>query len=741
MARVQLSLGDNWLSEVDNSVRPLAESFAMKLMTDDTAPGLHIEPMKNPADSRVRTGRVNDFWRAVMFKVTSEHGALYFIEKVYPHDKANEIAPRLTMNVNPVTGVPQCIELAPTELPVPPSYVQREFADNGVKPEEKVSFLSAWGSTVERLVSELGFAEDVAQLAMDCTDQDQIIDLAERVSGLPSDMLLSLGAGHPISEVRDEFELDDAQEFIKSLEDETEGPGVDLTSDEALVKAAQRTLSKAQFTLVEGEDELARVIEAGDFGAWRVFLHPTQRNYVDAQYGGAARLSGGAGTGKTVVLLHRAARLHRSNPEARIVLTTYNKTLAQMLADNLLQLDNTLPLVEGVGEPGMLVRGVDALAAAVLRDADSAELAKVSQELLGRIYSTKTQPSGDGLWNVAASALPSETDERIANASFLRSEYENVILARGISTQSEYRRVRRPGRGIALDRGRRDSVWKAIEAYQLSAGDAFSFAERLALATAYLQATQTHVADHVLVDEGQDFSATHWGFVRALVAPGPNDIYIAEDANQRIYAQKIVLGHYGIPIVGRSRRLSLNYRTTQQNLKYAVGILEGAEFEDLEGEGVDGSRIISARFGPEPKLIKSSHLGDAVEQTVQLIAGWREVDGDTLQSIAVLLPKRVQADKLEVALAAAGIKAKFIESNTVGDPGVIQLMTMHRSKGMEFSRVILFRQGDLLGDLGVGSGGMAREDASDEQKEQEIRNRSLVYVASTRARDELVIVE
>ena len=754
MSSPQVQVDKNWMSELDKSVVPAAQGFLAKLMTDDTLPGLHIEPMKNPADPRVRTARVNDFWRAVMFKITTAHGVMYFVHKIYPHDKANDIAPTLTFSVNPVTGTPQFVVLEPTPGVEGGSGFGGSDVGAGARAGARAAgsdeptqppFLSAWNNTTQGLVENLGFAPDVAQRAMACTSENDVIELAALINTVHSDMLLSLATGTPISEVRIEFGLDAAQEFIDELKKDAPDNHVDFASDEVIVKATHTPLTKAQFTLIDGQDELKKVIEAGDFGAWRVFLHPSQRTYVGAQYGGPARLSGGAGTGKTVVLLHRTARLHTDTPNARIILTTYNKTLAQNLADNLELLDDNVRFAGGLGEPGVLVRGIDALAASVLKDADAAVLAQVSEELLGRPFTGKFALPSDTLWDYAATTLPDSADERIATGAFLRAEYEQVVLARGVTSQEQYRKVRRPGRGIALDRGRRDAVWTAIEAYKLTAEEAFSFAERLALATAYLEtagagtgAAGTGVADHILVDEGQDFTAAHWAFVRALVAPGPNDIYIAEDANQRIYAQKIVLSHFGIRIVGRSRRLTLNYRTTQENLKYAVGILSGAQYEDLEGEGVDGSKIISARSGPQPEVMHSTHLNDAVAQTVIKIAQWRALDAGAPQSVAVLLPKKSVAEKFEVALAEAGIASKFVDNTVVNDPGVVQLMTMHRSKGMEFSRVVLFKQGTLLG----GDGASRHPELSEaELNEQQLRNRSLLYVAATRARDELVVVE
>ncbi|MFD2839602.1 3'-5' exonuclease [Populibacterium corticicola] len=771
-----VQLDKDWLTGIDASNHKIAKDFLGKLLSDPTAPGLHVEPMKNPMDSRVRTARVNDSLRAILFKVTSGDAIFFYVYRVYTHDKANSIAPKTTFGVNSVTGVPEFaqIDKTVTELPGVGSVSAGSGAGGaGTSVPDAPPFLGAWGSTAELLVEQLGFAADTAALAMKCTSDDEIIDLAALISGVHSEMLLTLATGKPISEVRIEYGLDEAKKFITQLEEESETGTVDLTSDEVIVEATKRALAKAQFKLIDGQKELQEILEQGDFGAWRTFLHPTQRRYVETDYNGSGRLSGGAGTGKTVVLLHRAARLARANPSAQIVLTTFNKTLAQNLRENLAVLDGSLEVHEKLGAPGVYVRGVDALAAAILKNADSAKLNEVAQGLLGRNYTTATQFQSDNTWQIAADGMPEGTDPRVANPTFLKAEYENVILPRGITSQGEYRSVRRPGRGVALNRNGRDNLWGAIQAYKANSGENLSFPERVALATAYLRlgsaasgvagsgvagagtaggaaamesgtagtgvavGAGVGVVDHILVDEGQDFSAVHWALIRALAVPSANDIYIAEDANQRIYAPKIVLSHHGINIVGRSRRLNLNYRTTQENLTYALGVLEGGEYEDLEGGAVETGQIISARKGPVPQMFKESHLGAAVEKVASIIGQWRLDDGEKLASIAVLLPKKNLADKLETTLATHGIDAKYIDNNAETDPSVVQLMTMHRSKGMEFSRVILFRQGESLSAQALMSKGLSPE----EEKEQLLRNRSLVYVASTRARDELVIVE
>ena len=177
---------------------------------------------------------------------------------------------------------------------------------------------------------------------------------------------------------------------------------------------------------------------------------------------------------------------------------------------------------------------------------------------------------------------------RCAAPQFLAAEYAQVVLPNRITSREAYYKVRRPGRGVALDRAKRAAVWDVIEAYRAQARIAGSvdFAEAATIAAAHLRrvasAHGAFVADHVLVDEGQDLGPAHWQLMRALVGEHADDLFIAEDSHQRIYGQRIVLSQFGIRIVGRSQRLTLNYRTTAQNLAYAINVLEGGKYVDLE---------------------------------------------------------------------------------------------------------------------------------------------------------------
>ena len=337
-------------------------------------------------------------------------------------------------------------------------------------------------------------------------------------------------------------------------------------------------------------------------------------------------------------------------------------------------------------------------------------------------------------WRDVVEAAATPLPGSIATEAFLSAEYGLVVLPNRIRTAKEYLRVRRPGRGVALDRARRHQVWDLIEAYraQTRLDGTLDYAEAAAVAAAHLE-TQGPLVDHVLVDEGQDLSPVHWQMLRALVAPGPDDLFLAEYWHQRIYSPPVVLGRYGIRIVGRSRRLTLNYRTTAQNLRYALGILEGGSYVDLE-ENAETTGYRSARTGPVPRVDKVDSLTAELDAVVEIVRDWIQA-GTPWDAIAVLVHDRYQRQRVAGALTQAGLPAREIDRDRPV-PGRVSVLTMHRAKGTEFSKVV-------LAGVGWTSDAEQRRLAaldSAERQDAELRARSLVYVAATRARDELAVV-
>jgi hypothetical protein len=662
-----------------------------------------------------------------LFKVQPSTGEPHYIFMgVWPHDEAIAIAGKSILRTNPVNGLPELIQetevAADTEGRSPaPAGPKAVFAtlDNGV--------------TQKRLV-DLGIDEQVAAYALDATSDDEIMEIAESAVEWQGLALLDLAAGAQIETVRDTYSLD---------EEEAAAEATAGSEDDRLLAGLRSRVGKMQFAWIEHDEELEQVIESGDFARWRTFLHPEQRRYVDANYNGAFRLSGGAGTGKTVVLLHRTRRLAVDGPAARIVLTTFTRNLAEALANDLRLLDADVHQAAAVGDPGVVVTGVDAAANTVLRGATEAHMTEAVAAVLGDRGNrgTRRQTDSTSAWRAAIDAVGEELPEALRSPGFFASEYQQIVLPNHIKTLDEFARVRRPGRGVALGRLQRGAVWKTIEAYRATASveGALDFAEVCAVAAAVcdLQATNGagRLADHVLIDEGQDLSPPQWQFLRSLSAEGANDLFIAEDAQQRIYGQPVVLSRLGIRVVGRSRRLTLNYRTTEQVLRFARSVLEGVPAIDLDDEEETTTGYRSARSGPAPNVQSCASLTDELDVAATFVGAWLEDDAGK-PSIGILARDQRTVDLIARGLEDRKIDVRQVKRGAAASSSKPQAMTMHRAKGMEFERVLIFAANEDLLPAEYLLGSVPEGDRPDLVQ----RERSLLYVAATRARDELVVI-
>lgn len=713
-------------SKLDASLKKKAYVFLEKLGEDDTTPGLHIEPISRSADDRVRTGRVDEFWRAVLFRMTGTREPAYVFYGIWPHDEAIAVARKTRLKQNPVNGVTEIITVA-----APPVFSAVPAAD--VQPASRSAappLLAGLGLDRKALVDVLGLDASLASRALEAPDQDALLSIAGDTGvvewqGLA---LLDLATGTPLDQVQEKMGLGASV------------PESDAASeDERLLEGLRHPAARMSFTWIEDNDELRRVIEDGDFGAWRVFLHPEQRKYASRSYSGPFRLSGGAGTGKTVVLLHRAAMLARRSPSSLVVVTTFTTNLASRLRDDLTRLDPSLPQSYSLEASGVAVYGIDALANAVLRHAGTS-IARDVEAVLGVAHASVTGRIAGGSWEDAIDAAGASLPASLRSPAFMSAEYAQVILPNRVTTREAYFRVRRPGRGVALDRARRSAVWDVVSAYRTQARIAgtVDFAEATSIAAACLSRVSADrgifTADHVLVDEGQDLSPSHWQLLRALVGAHADDLFIAEDSHQRIYGQRAILGRYGIRVVGRSQRLTLNYRTTAQNLEYAVGVLSGGSYVNLEDGAESAAGYRSARGGPVPRLLPCASLSAELDAAASLLSSWLMVPGVAPETVAVLVPERWQRDRLVSGLGERGVTVRAVDREQVKS-GFPVVMTMHRAKGTEFSRVLLF---------GIDAGALPRQlrdsrYSDDAWADALLRERSLLYVAATRARDELAL--
>ncbi len=734
--------GDFTKQQLEKDVKAMAYEFLTKLAVDDTTPGLHIEKINNAVDPRVRTGRVNIQYRAVLYRLANEGTqATYLLAGVWNHDDAIKYAQTHKLQVNPVNGVAELIQETQPE----PTAVEEEVSTPSA-PAKTVPVLKTLNFIPADLIDGFGFSKGFAEHVFALLTEDAVRTYATTLpTAWHADVLDGMLAGMSIDEIKHALDL------VPPTPEEIEQEGIDIPTDETtaelapstaaegddarLLAALRHPAAKVQWKFIDDNTELREIIDSGDLGSWRVFLHPEQRRYVDRDYKGPFRLTGGAGTGKTVVLLHRARRLALAHPNARVILTTYTRQLAANLQRDLERLDASVPIATELGDAGVLIRGIDQLAVAIRKTA-AADFSKAAISVVGEEVGVSGAPVGNGEgWDDAIAIAGSGLPPALQSAPFLEAEYLQVVLPNRIVALDDYRMVRRPGRGVSLDRAKRDAVWAVVERQRINArlANKLAFADAAEIAATYLELNGTTLADHVLVDEGQDLLPSHWKLLRALVLPGPNDIFLAEDSHQRIYGQSIALSRYNIAIRGRSRRLSLNYRTTAQNLRYAFSLLEGGEYVNPEGidEGYVLGQYRSARTGPAPRIVATTTTTEQVATVAKTIRSWLEA-GVPAGSIAVLTA--TQAGRLQEKLVAAGVPAAEPKRDDISSDKVV-VHTMHRAKGLEFGRVILFdvSKGNFPPPATIK--GVLEED----MPEVLSKAKALLYVAASRARDELMV--
>jgi len=709
----------------DKTVRLKIFDFLEKLAEDDSTYGLRVKKMNQAVDPRARTARIDKSWRAVLYLLEDKYQERTWVfAGAWEHDVAIERARTLKVNLNKVNGA---VELIAETMPADSRPSGAATTPAGLAPATS-GYLDQFNYSLSDLVDELGFAHSIAQRLLDAKTEDEILALAESLENAwEQDAAVSLATGASIDDIKEGLRL--------------EAPilDADASEDERILLALESDVSKMQFTFVDDNEALRKIIEEGDFAAWRVFLHPEQARYSVGDYAGPFRLSGGAGTGKTVVLLHRVRHLMALNPNARVILTTFTRALAENLKRDLLVLDPEIRIASALGEPGVLIRGVDQLGAAVRQKA-GASFGHAASIILGEARSGIGQVNGNREgWSSAAAGSTADLPPTLTTGKFLEDEYLHVVLPARVTTREEYFDIRRPGRGVALDRKKRDAVWSIIERYRDNARStsSLSYAEVAEIGAAWLDMYGEQagiLANHVVIDEGQDLSPSQWKLLRALARPARNDMFIAEDAHQRIYGHPVVLARCGIAIVGRSRRLTLNYRTTAENLAFAVRSLEDGDFLDAEGNTTDVAGYHSARRGPTPVVYGTRDEQEQLALVCDLVERWVGDEAVDAGTIAVLARTNDRALAVRDALASRGIPANHVKSAQPTSDRVLTL-TMHTAKGMEFSRIVLFDVSDGV----LPSSWMLESAAPEERDDVVLHERSLLYVAASRARDALAV--
>lgn len=638
-------------------------------------------PLETPEgmdDDKVRFVRSGDL---VVTVIQPERGDLLLVVHVGTEATARTWAEHKRFEVNPAIGTLQVFDVVEAEAAA--------SGGGGLLDEVDDDALLAVGLPAALVPAVRAIA-----------DEDGLDALTPHLPPEASDGLYLLASGHSLDEALAELDRG--------------APPEDGVDTDDFAAAVHHPESKRSFVVVDAPEDLEAVL-TGSVEAWRVYLHPDQRRLVRMRANGPVRVLGGAGTGKTVALLHRAQHLATqvfTQPSDRLLVTTFTKNLAADLGH---QLDR---LMDESDRERVEVTNLHALAGELWSEHGDGRRAAKGQS--------------SAAWEAAL------RDEELGlSESFYRAEWEQVVQAQDLDGEVAYLRARREGRGVRLSLKKRKACWRIFAAYRAALDERglLEVADQLRILRRGLEdgsVPRPFVA--ALADEVQDFGAPELRFLRALIEPGAGDLFLVGDAHQRIYGYPVRMGRCGIEIRGRSRRLRVNYRTTARVRAFAVGALTGESFDDLDGgaDSLDGYR--SLRLGVEPEV----HLEATAEaeriRAVATVRAWRATAPD--EALCVAAPTNALVEAMRVALEDDGVPVTVIESDASVQGQGVRLATFHRLKGLEFPRLVLTGVHKGLMPLRVRAYYELNEE---DRKVWDRRQRCLLYVAASRARDELVV--
>jgi len=689
MSSPRIALANDFLtafSKLPKKIQKKVREFTEKFQRDPTQSGLNFERVESACDPKVRSVRIDQAYRIIV--IHPPKGDVFVCVWVDHHDDAYSWARNRKFEINPRSGVFQIfeIEILPDSKPEIPEKVARAEKDLLAEIEDEDLLIA-------------GIPEPLLAAVRALRTESDLDDLAPHVPSDSAEMLYLLAAGYSVADAIEEADRG-----------RTDPESVDVEDFE---KALDRPISQQKFKVVTDEADLDKMLDA-PLEQWRIFLHPSQRKMVQMNANGPVRVLGSAGTGKTVVLMHRANYLASqvfTGDNDRLLVTTFTRNLAFDLKMNLKNLcaDEAFSRLE--------VNNLHSWAAGYMRKQ-------------GHTFRIAKDFERRELFELAMT----EAADQSRTLEFFMDEWDQVVQAQEVESRDEYFTARRVGRGTRLSRKQRADVWLVLSRYRelLSEGGMVEWPDAIRETRLYIEKQNLRLPYRaVLCDEVQDFSTSELKLLRTMAPQEPNTLYLVGDGHQRIYGQPVRLGACGIEIRGRSRRLKLNYRTTEQIRDRAVAILEGKEIDDLDG-GVDSLKgYQSLRTGPEPEIRHFDGEAEEADYIVGKIRHWLD-SGAPSQSICVAARTKSQiSSRYEAIFKAHGIETQKVQTEPEKEtqkPGV-RLSTMHRMKGLEFSRVIL---------VGVREGTVPLT-VEDIDPHHELSERCLFYVASTRARDELVI--
>jgi hypothetical protein len=656
------------LARMTGDEQKSVKTAAFDLQLNPAHPSLQLHKIEKSRDRHFWSIRVSSDVRLIVHRTDSSLLLCY----VGHHDNAYQWAERRRLETHPKTGAAQLVEVRETvQEIVIPKYVgvtrpkPRLFAT--VSDDELLSY----GVPPEWLADARN------------TNEDTLLDLANHLPAEAAEALLNLATGvtpqieKPVAVGADPFQHPDAQR---------------------------------RFRVMNNIQELERALDF-PWDKWTVFLHPAQRTLVERSYNGPARVSGSAGTGKTIVALHRAVFLARANPDARVLLTTFSDTLANALRSKLRSLISNEPRLAERLE----VHSMDAIGRR-LYELNCGHPQIAPRETIGEL--------------LAESAAQVEGNK--FSSHFLRTEWEQVVDAWQLETWEGYRDVARLGRKTRLMEKQRQVLWSIFERVRagLKARGQITQSDLFSQLAAKLRGNAHPPFEFTVVDEAQDISVAQ---LRFLAAAG-SALFFAGDLGQRILQQPFSWKALGVDVRGRSSTLRINYRTSHQ-IRMQADRLLGPELSDVDGNTENRKGTVSTFNGPSPEV----RVVETSAKEIKAVSDWlaaRSREGIVPHEIGVFVRSAAELTRARAAVEAAKIPFKVLDDSVETTSGRASISTMHLAKGLEFRTVVVMACDDEVIPLQ-----QRIETVADDGDLEEVYSteRHLLYVACTRARDHLLV--
>ena len=678
---MKLYLGDKcWdkLFELPKNVQLRVRDFQRKFKENPFSPAINLEKMASFEDDSLRTARIDDTYRAIIGVASGDTYCLLYIDH---HDEAMRWAQHKRFAWNSYTNSFQVTSITMEEV----------VEQRGKERDDTV-----FAKYSDEQLLRIGVPEHQLPLVRSIKDMDDLEKVESSLSGDVFEYLFYL--------------MDDGTD-INNIITEVEA-GKEQDGDSTIN-------NKRNFIEITDDEELERVIAEGT-EKWQIFLHPSQRLLVEKSYSGSLKVTGGGGTGKTVAAIHRLKKLTEKGSMKSVLYTTFTRTLIKNISSRVRSM--------GIKSENCVIENIDKLA---LDMAKSYGLIPQTATVLDYGPSSRTS---EEIWDGIVTDNLSQFDTR-----FLKREYLDVIVYNNNKTIDDYYRQSRTGRTQPVNRKQRTEIWNLVEQYvaRKKESQLYDRNEIFNLIANHLNENGIHPFKHVIADEIQDFSNPELRFLRALVEVGPDDLFLVGDPYQRIYNnRKIAFSQVGINVRGkRSKRLRVNYRTTEEIKRAATNVVNGCAFDDFDGSPESLAGYVSLMHGDRPEYKIYDNRNEEIAAIIDFIRMCRE-NGIEYKDIVVASYIKDSIKPVQDALHRNNIPYKNLMNEGTGNDNGVNLSSFHNMKGLEFKVVILSDVNKkTFPYLPYGFEGLDEI----EKKNHLMNQKALMYVAITRAMQKVLI--